>query len=84
MRDPQPHGKVFILAFICRDCTNALSHLDSQDLTDQVIVKLQPGKDYRWVIGTGGSATVYRGEWWQSEAGPPVIILIFSHYPSIH
>lgn len=50
-----------------------------QDLTGQVAIKLQPGRTFRWTIGTGGSATVYKGQWLWSQNDPPVAIILFSH-----
>lgn len=67
-----------MFAFIYISHSRTPSHIDAQDLTGQVIILPQPGMTYRWVIGTGGFATVYRGEWRPSEGEPLVISLTSS------
>jgi serine/threonine protein kinase len=46
------------------------------DLTGQVAIKLQPGRTFRWTIGTGGSATVYKGQWLWSQNDPPFDVAV--------
>jgi hypothetical protein len=34
-----------------------------QDLTGQINILPFPGKSYRWMIGTGASTQVFKGQW---------------------
>jgi serine/threonine protein kinase len=54
--------------------TNQQPH--GRDLIGQVTILLQPGKRYRWVIGTGGFSTVYKGKWHRSLDDPPLDVAI--------
>jgi hypothetical protein len=66
-------------------CYYTLFDIDLQDLTRQVTVLSHPNENYQWVLGSGGFATVFKGQWRDSRESasqddPPVGRLSPSHH----